>query len=724
MTIAEKISLLNNATLESINESDKLKIIERLTDAGLKILGADYGFMFWKQGSNKEYQLAYKSPKTPYEPNLPRRGGYNSRVEKSKVPYMGRVLKEKIAKYDLTSYMKSIVIVPIFYKKHTYGNLVLCYQNTHRFSEEDRSLSIALGNAAAQAITVNQLYGNLRDFKNTLDETFDSIFIFDPETLKVEYVNEGAARQLELPKKEIYKKTLFDLQTAYTKHTAKELLNPLFSGTITSQLFETELIGRNHKKTPAEFFLQYVTVKNQSPKLLSIVRDVTERKEAEESIRYYAYYDALTGLPNRVLFSEQFAKAIENIQVLQGKLAVLFVDLDRFKFINDVLGHIIGDKLLIQVAHRMQKCLGPKDMISRLGGDEFIMYLGDIIDESDVLRVAQCLQDAFKDPFIIDGHEIFISISIGVSMFPADGKDIVTLLKSADSALQRAKDHGGNNFQQYHAGITVPHQMHLELEKQLRNALSHNELVLHYQPQIEAQTDRIVSCEALVRWNHPDLGLIFPDQFIGYAEDSGLIIPMGEWILEQACQQAQAWRDQGLPPLTLTVNLSPRQLLQQGLVETVSNILKKTGLPPSQLELEITERVLMRNIDASVEILSQLKNMGIKLSVDDFGTGYASLSYLRKLPVDKIKIDRSFIHGSLTNLQDAAIITAIITIAHQLKLEVVAEGVETLKQREFLQQQHCDYIQGNLFSKAVSAAEFSALFGKRQADIVTEIRVL
>jgi diguanylate cyclase (GGDEF)-like protein len=404
------------------------------------------------------------------------------------------------------------------------------------------------------------------------------------------------------------------------------------------------------------------------------------------------------------------------------ELAIMFVDLDRFKFINDVLGHIVGDKVLTQVAKRLESCLRPTDVISRFGGDEFIIFLPNMADGYDGIQAAKRLQEVFSAPFEIDGDEIFINISIGLSRYPSDGKNIVSLLNAADSALQRAKEHGGNNFQQYHSGIVVPHQMHLKLEKQLRKALERGELELHFQPQVTIDGSKVVGCEALVRWNHPELGLMYPDQFISYAEDSGLIIPMGEWVLRDACKSAKQLLDKGSPSFTISVNVSPRQLLQYNLVETVSTILRETGLPAKYLELEITERILMKNIDISIEILTQLKKMGIKISIDDFGTGYASLSYLRKLPVNKIKIDRSFIHGSLKNVQDAAIITAIITIAHQLNLEVIAEGVETKKQLAFLQKNSCDYMQGNLFSKPLSQKEFSALLGKKRKVKKTKAR--
>ncbi len=717
--VADKITLLNQTTLESLNEPNKVKIVENFTKVGIQILGADFGFGWLKSTRSRNYKLAYKSPGTPYNPNPPRERGGNYKAQKYKTPFFKEVVRsiDYAKEYDVSAYMQSYVIIPVNYKNSIYGNVVLCFKRPHQFTEEERSLCLALGNAAAQAITINRLYSNLKDFKNTLDGTLDSIIMFDPASLKVIYANEGAVHLRGNSKKELSQRSFYELQDSFTPRTFAPVLKSLSEGKVKSELFETRLLRGRKKKIPVEFFLQYIKAKNQPPRLLSIIRDISERKKDQESIWYNAYHDTLTGLPNRIYFTEEFSKTLQATELEKGKLAVLFADLDRFKFINDVLGHIIGDQLLAQVARRLQSCVHRDDVVSRMGGDEFVVLLRNIDEEASSINIAKRILEAFKKPFTIDEQEIFVNMSIGISVYPLDGKDINTLMKNADSALQRAKERGGSSYQQYHAGITIPDKMHMELEKQLRKALEQEELVIHYQPQVDTITNSITSCEALVRWEHPELGLIYPDQFIGYAEDSGLIIPMGEWILRRACFQAQSWNNAGLPPLTLAVNLSPRQLLHQNFVDTVARILKETHLSPSLLELEITERLIMKNIDVAIDILKQFKAMGIRLSVDDFGTGYASLSYLRRLPVDLIKIDRSFIHGSLANIQDAAIITAMITIAHQLGLKVVAEGVETKKQQEFLRSQRCDFIQGNLYSKPLPPHEFQELFANRTAQL-------
>ena len=454
-------------------------------------------------------------------------------------------------------------------------------------------------------------------------------------------------------------------------------------------------------------------------RMAGTLQDITDRKRAEEQIRFLAYYDGLTRLPNRVLSMERLKLALENARRQNRTLAVLFLDLDQFKRINDTLGHGAGDRLLQGVAERLKKCLrssdtigrvdpsDPSDTIARLGGDEFIISLTDIARGEDAGRVAGRILEALNEPFRLDGQDVLIGGSIGISLFPHDGADVETLLRNADAAMYHVKDSGRGAFQFYNQSMNAAARERLAMEGSLRKALERGELLLHYQPLVDTDTGDIVGAEALVRWNHPELGLVPPAQFIPLAEETGLILPIGEWVLQAASAQARAWQDGGHPALHIAVNLSGRQFRQQPLVEVVGRVLGRTGFDPKHLELELTESVLMRDAEETVRTLNGLKALGLRISVDDFGTGYSSLSYLTRFPIDILKIDRSFVREIATGRGEGAITSAIIAMAQGLDLAVVAEGVETEEQMEHLQRRGCRMMQGYLFGRPVPAEEFT-----------------
>jgi diguanylate cyclase (GGDEF)-like protein len=446
-------------------------------------------------------------------------------------------------------------------------------------------------------------------------------------------------------------------------------------------------------------------------------REIIERRRAEEA----AYYDTLTGLPNRTLFQERLPHALALAERSGQMLAVMLLDLDRFKTINETLGHAEGDRLLREVAERLTGCVRRSDTVARFAGDEFALLLMQITHTDDVARIARRTEDAvevaqnvlrvLEPPFVSGQHELYLTASIGIGLYPNDGEDSQTLWKNANSALYRAKEQGGHNYQFYTADMNAKALQRLTLENSLRHALERDEFVLHYQPQVDIDSGQIVGAEALVRWQHPELGLVSPSEFIPLAEDMGLIIPLGEWVLRTACAQNKEWQEAGLPLMRLSVNLSARQFQQPKLAEMIARALSETGLEPEQLELELTESALMGNAETAIETLRQIKATGVRLAIDDFGTGYSSLSYLKRLPIDVLKIDRSFVCESTTAPDDAAIVMAIIGLAHNLKLKVIAEGVETEEQLAFLRLLRCDEIQGDLCSRPLAAADF-----KRFAD--------
>lgn len=442
--------------------------------------------------------------------------------------------------------------------------------------------------------------------------------------------------------------------------------------------------------------------------IIGMFEDITHRVQTEEIIRYQANYDMLTGLPNRMLFNQRLQSALASARDSQRMLAVIFLDLDRFKTINDTLSHDVGDRLLQGVAGRIADCLRKHDTLARWGGDEFTLLLPEISSAEDVAKIAERIQAALKPAFHLKGHHLHISSSMGIAIYPDAGSDTETLLKNADAALYCAKEQRAK-YQFYTRAINSQASELLALENNLHQALKREEFVVYYQPQVNAQTGSITGMEALVRWQHPEWGLVSPAKFIPLAEETGLIVPLGEWVLQRAAAQNKAWQEAGLPPVRVAVNLSARQFLQPDLVGMVAQVLQATGLSPQCLELEITETVAMRDAEFTSIMLAELRQMGAHLSMDDFGTGYASLSYLKKFPFHTLKIDRSFVSELAANPKDAAIVSAIIALGQGLNLRVLAEGVETEAQRDLLRSLDCKEMQGYLFSKPLPAAEATQL---------------
>ena len=443
--------------------------------------------------------------------------------------------------------------------------------------------------------------------------------------------------------------------------------------------------------------------------MLAIFRDISERKAAEERIHYLAYHDSLTGLPNRTLLIDRLEQAIRQAHRHNAMLGVIFIDLDNFKTVNDTLGHEFGDELLQGAAMRIRSALRSEDTVARLGGDEFIVLISDPKTTQDVAYVAAKIIESMAVPFIISGHTFHITCSIGMSVYPRDGKDSGVLMRTADEALYQVKKEGRN-----HAAFHTP-EMHaaaleyVRMENDLREALKGNQFLLHYQPQVDLQTGKIIGAEALVRWLHPQRGLVPPTKFIALAEEKGIILPLGTWILEEACRQTRAWQRDGVPVVPVSVNLSPLQCREVTLAHTVRRVLRETGLNPALLELEITESTLMAQTETLRARMIEIKNLGIRFSLDDFGTGYSSLSYLTRFPIDTLKIDRSFVRDMIDDPKDLAVVDTIVDLADNLQLRTVAEGVEKMEQITLLKLLGCHSIQGYYFSRPVPADDFQRM---------------
>ena len=468
--------------------------------------------------------------------------------------------------------------------------------------------------------------------------------------------------------------------------------------------FEKEFLKQDGTQIPVLFGAAL-----HEDEIACFVVDLSQNRQAQEKLNHLAYHDALTDLPNQVLFKDRLKQAIALSRRSDQMQAVLLLNLDRFKTINDSLGYTAGDRLLQSVAQRLSSCVRESDTVARFGGDEFAVLLTQIPRAQDAANVASAIKSALDQAFLFEDQEIFVSSSIGISLYPHDGRDTGGLLKNAGAALDRAKSLGGNVYQFYTAGGTTRALKQLVLENNLRPGLERAEFFVQYQPQVDIRGFHLVGMEALVRWQHPSLGLLYPNEFVPLAEESGLIIALGDWVMRTACAQNKAWQDAGLTPLRLSVNFSARQFQQVTFIDDVAHILKETNLDPRWLELELTESSIMKEPEVAIEKLHELKLMGIKVAVDDFGTGYSSLNYLKRFPIDTLKIDKTFVSDVCKDPHDTAIVRAIINLGHALDLTVIAEGVETKEQLQYLSALECDVVQGFLFSKALHAATFEEL---------------
>lgn len=540
-----------------------------------------------------------------------------------------------------------------------------------------------------------------------IDHAAIGIFRID-EHGKIIEVNEQACASLGYSREELCALTVFDIDPTFVPEKwldHRKQMRAKGSGTI-----ETLHRRKDGSVFPVEVTVNYFDYEGQTFSF-SFARDITERKQAEEQLRHQATHDELTGLANRTLLQDRLEQSIHYANRSQRLLAVLLLDIDRFKIINDSLGHGFGDELLRSAALRLEKTVREADTVARMGGDEFVILLAEVATVDDVGLVAKKILDNLTRPYIFDGREIRVTASLGVSLYPRDGADVATLLRNADVAMYRAKEEGGT-FRFYAPAMNKRIHETLELETDLRCALERSEFLLYYQPKIDLANGRVTGAEALLRWQHPQRGLVPPGMFIPLAEETGLILPIGEWVLSTACAQVRAWQLAGLPAVPVAVNLSARQFGKESLAKTVHNALRQSAIPPRLLELELTESMIMRDPQAATVTMRQLGALGVRLALDDFGTGYSSLNYLRRFPVDCLKIDRSFICDVDCDSSAAAVATSIVAIAHSLGLQVVAEGVETKEQLAFLRQCGCDAFQGYYFSKPLPAAGFAELLAE------------
>jgi diguanylate cyclase (GGDEF)-like protein/PAS domain S-box-containing protein len=586
---------------------------------------------------------------------------------------------------------------------------------------DDFSLSRAVRNAIERKAAADALYLERERAEVTLNSIGDAVLCTDVSG-KVTYLNFVAETMTGWRREEATGKPLAEVFRIIDGASRKTARNPMEMAVEQNKTVGLTvnciLVRRDGFESSIED--SAAPIHDRAGRVIGAVivfHDVSAARAMSIQMTHSAQHDLLTGLPNRLLLNDRINQSIAVARRKRKHVAVIFLDLDRLKYINDSLGHAIGDELLRSVSKRLLASVRSSDTVSRQGGDEFVILLSELARPEDAATSAQKLLHSLSAPHLLGGQDLHIDGSIGISVYPADGSDAEMLIKSADTAMHHAKERGRNNFQFFKTDMNLKAVERQSLEGSLRCALEREEFLLNYQAKVNLETGEITGVEALIRWQQPNRGLVPPAQFVPVAEDCGLILPIGRWVLREACRQARAWQDAGLPPLVIAVNVSAVEFRDKDFVEGVRTILSETGLPARYLELELTEGVLMEDAESSASVLQELKAMGVHLAVDDFGTGYSSLSYLRKFPIDTLKIDKSFIHQNSTNTDQSTIVSAVIAMGRSLKLRVVAEGVETLEQLMVLQGLHCDEAQGFYFSRPVAAAQFANLLQKGTAGV-------
>jgi diguanylate cyclase (GGDEF)-like protein/PAS domain S-box-containing protein len=590
---------------------------------------------------------------------------------------------------------------------------VVCYLHTgrmHEWTPDEESFAGSTADLAALAIEAaerRKMESHLRMKTEAMNAASDQIIIMDKNG-KIEFVNPSFERE--------HGYTLEELKDNTPDMLFDESVLPLFKNVMEIMQSSSNWHGEmTLRRKDGTFVVEDVSINSvRNPKgeiehFIGFHRNITEKKLYEEQLNHLAHHDSLTGLPNRLLFNDRLSRSLAQASRDGNSIAVLFLDLDRFKQINDSLGHSAGDLLLQSVSERLRNCIREADTIARMGGDEFTIILSGIDNVHDIEGIARRTVDALSAPFVLAGRETFVTVSIGIGIYPVDGNDADTILRNADTAMYRAKEQGRNGFSFYTTALNAVAEERSKLEASLRRAVEQEEFFLNYQPRVNLFTGELVGAEALIRWHHPELGTVSPARFITLAEETGLIVPISNWVLQTACRQNKAWQDNGLKPIRISVNISSKHIKQDGAILAIRELLEQSGLPPEYIEMEITEGALIDGTDMALVVMEQLKEMGLRLSLDDFGTGYSSLTYLKRFPIDSVKIDQSFVRNLTTNPDDAAIARAVVAMTHSLNLTVVAEGVETLQQLQFLKELGCDEAQGYFVGRPIAAEAFEKI---------------
>lgn len=720
---SDELDALHETTLRLLQRTETNSLLEAIVVRAAALVGTDHGYLYLADPD--KHELVVQVAIGVFVPNIGYRigagEGVAGRVWTSGEPL---VIDDYIAwsgrRGDLDNMeLHAIAGIPLKVAGKVAGVIGLGYMEPERtFTQDELNLLGRLGQLASLALGRATLYekaqkelaerkraeealrASEKQFRAIFEHANDALVILDNDGRCVD-ANPAACDLGGWSKEELLGSTVFSL----VPPERAEELEQLWATFMHEGQFQGNymLMRRSGEKCELEL---NATANYLSGYHLLMYRDVTERKALEQQLIHQAFHDSLTGLPNRALFQDRLAQSLARARRKATSVALLFLDLDEFKVINDSLGHKAGDHLLMQIGERLMLCVRAGDSVARLGGDEFTVLLEEIRDSSQVSRVAECIAEQLRAPFLLDGHEVFVTVSIGISISDARFSEPDNMLRNADMAMYEAKNNGRNGYAVFDPGMDQRAWKRLQMEIELRRAIEHEELLLHYQPVVDLTTGMVVEVEALLRWQHPEHGLVSPQEFVPIAESTGLILPIGRWVLEQACKQVKQWqagRPDGAELLRLSVNLSARQFKQEGLLEDITAALARTGFDPACLKLEITESVALDNSEATLATLRRLKEIGVRLAIDDFGTGYSALSYLKRYPIDTLKLDRSFVDGLGFDIEDTAIVHTVIAVAKTLGISVTAEGIETAEQLAQLRALGCDLGQGYYFARPLPA---------------------
>ena len=617
---------------------------------------------------------------------------------------------KKVAEYT-QKVISGLEVEPYLVEVHHKNGAVIALEVAEHAVFNDNNEVVSVEGIAKNVTDQKMIESHLESLGHIINESLNEIYIFDKETLQFNYVNRAARNNLGYTFDEMLAMYPYDINPDYSAEAFKKAISSLAQGKERKIIFETSHARKDGSYYPVEVHLQLIK-NNDKEQYVAIILDRTEYKKAEAELKHQAQYDELTDLPNRTLFLDRLSLAIKKAKRNKRQIAVLFIDLDRFKEINDSVGHLLGDEVLKKTAERLKVCLRDTDTIARFGGDEFVVLVDDVKESAVVIDVVLKLMNKMLRPIKIDDHTFYLTLSLGIAIYPEDGGSAEILLKNSDAAMYKAKDDGRNTYQFYTAEMTEKAFEHVFMESNLRQALVKQEFIVYYQPQINAQSGRLIGMEALVRWQHPVMGLVSPAKFIPLAEEIGFIIPLDQWVMRTAMRQLVEWYKKGINPGVLTLNLAVKQLQEKDFIVMLSALLEETECKAEWLELEVTEGQIMKHPENAIAILKQIRDIGIRLAIDDFGTGYSSLSYLKRFPIDKLKIDQSFVRDLPDDEEDAAITRAVIALAKSLNLRIIAEGVETEEQKDFLVTNGCLNIQGYLYSKPMPVDEMEVYLEK------------